>query len=193
MTWNSRVIEVLLAIALVVGAVAYIDHKNSAHEALLMAQVKQQNAANQQLVQQLQTQNATLTQSIIEIQKTAVQAKIQVLQLPPTQLAADTQKDIGVGTVAVSTTNPGTFNLDTPAMQQILRQIIQGEADARTVTDQQTIIANDKKELAAKDATIKNYETVVVPQLKAEIGRGKRKWFAIGVVVGFLGRVLTHA
>jgi hypothetical protein len=191
---NWRVVEVLLAIALVVGAVAYIDHKNSLHEQVLLAQVKVQNDQSMALVQQLQQANADLVKQVLSIQQAAQQQKVQVVQLPPQQLAQATQTALGqpAGSVTVSAQAPNVEQVTLPAAQELLRELIQAKADAQTVVDQKAIITNDQKELAAKDAIIKNDETVVIPQLKAEVGRSKRKWFVIGVVVGFLGRVVTH-
>lgn len=191
---NWRVVEVLLAIALVIGAVAYIDHKNAIHEQILLAQVKQQNDQSVALVQQLQQANSDLVKQIVQLQQTAQQQKVQVVQLPPQQLAVATQQALGTaqGSVTVTAQAPTVEQVTLPAAQELLRELIQAKADAQTVVDQKVIIANDQKELAAKDLQIKNDETIVIPQLKEEIGRSKRKWFVIGVVVGFLGRVVTH-
>lgn len=190
---NWRVIEVLLAIAVIIGCVFYVDHKNAEHEQVLLAEMHAQNTANQALVQQLQQQNTDLEKQILTVQQQAQQAKVQVVQLPPQQLAQQTQQALGTapGSVTVTAQQPNVEQFTIPAGQQLLEELIQAKADAQTVQDQKSIIANDAKELAAKDATIKN-DVEEIKQLNAQVKRTKRKWFAMGVVVGFLGRVVTH-
>jgi hypothetical protein len=191
---NWRVIEVLLAIALVIGAVAYIDHKNELHEQALLAVVRVENQQQAQLVQQLQQANADLTKQIATVQQTAQQAKVQVVQLPPQQLAQQTQQAIGApaGSVTVTADKPNVEQVTLPAAQEVLRELIQAKADAQTVVDQKAIMANDQKELAAKDAIIKN-DAVEIKQLTSEVSRSKRKWFFIGVTVGWIGHTVAKA
>lgn len=205
--WQKKLIEGLFLILSIVAVVGYLDHRHSVQETAILAVAKEQNLQSQNTIQQLQadktqlqTQFSTLQTQITTVQAQTVQQLAAIKNLSPTQLATQAQTGLGTGKVTVSPTNSGEFELDSPAVQAALQQSIQLKADQLQITylggevsNLQQTVADDTKQLAAKDAIIKNDEQVVIPQLKAENGRSKRKWFAIGVVVGFLGRVLTHA
>lgn len=184
---QSKLIEAALIASLIVGVLLYIDHINGARDALLLDQLHQHDAQNALVVQQLQQQNSVLTSAATALQAAAALAKTQVIQLPPTQLAQQTQQQLGTG-VVVATPN-SQFSLDTPAMQAVLQNLIQEKADEQTIIDGKQIIANDAMQITTLQSTIKD-DASELALCKADASRVKRKWFFIGVIVGFVGRQL---
>jgi hypothetical protein len=165
------------------------------HSAQLVALVAQRD-------QQRERENTAFLLTISQIQ-----AKAQ------TQIAIDKTlpvKDAGHRIESLTGFKQGTVTFDAtdnlivplPLGREIVVRLDQGAADAQTVVQQAGIIKNQAGTIADKTAIIVEAGKVLVAQIdtdtkvlnaeKAKGRKGKLKWFGIGVVVGYLGRVVTH-
>lgn len=151
---------------------------------------------------QRQKDNAAFIASISQIQ---AQAKTQIvidrtLPVKDTGFRIETLTGFKQGTVTSNTNEDLIVPL--PLGREIVVKLDQGVADAQTVVkqdsviknqtatiaDQQNIIVEDKKVLAA---TI-DADTKVLAAEKAKNRKSKLKWFGAGVVAGFIGRQFVH-
>lgn len=154
---------------------------------------------------QLNAQNAVSQQQIIarDEQITQLITKINTMTVP--QVVADLQPKLHAGTATVL---PDGVKLDPPAARDVDAQITQGtaaEADLTAtkneLTNETTLATKAGQDLTEANTAItaeqkKNTDQVAacvseVNTVKAASTKSKTKWFFIGVVVGYLGRVLT--
>jgi len=206
------VLYVLLAAAGLFGVYA-IESKwaaietsraNAAQQAL--AAEKDHNTQLQAAFAQAQAErdkeNAQFMQTIAQLQS---QTKVQIVHdkaLPAPELGHRIETITGFKQGTITLDPNQDLVLPLPLGQEIVARLDQGDADAKTViaqagvivnqtktiTDQSTIIANDKIVLAAQIDTDKK----VLDAEKAKSRKSKLKWFITGVVVGFVGRTVSH-
>lgn len=214
----------ILAAALAVGSVYYVEGLIAKHDAatearysqvltqqtaqtsLLEAQLKTDENNWTQLSTQLNAQNAADQQQISARDAQITQLLTKISQMQPPQIVADLQPKLHAGTATIL---PDGVKLDTPAARDVDAQMTQGaaaEADLTTtkseLTNETTLAVEASKNLTEANGALaaeqkKNVDQVAactaeVNTVKAQARKGKLKWFGIGVVVGYLGRVLTH-
>ena len=147
-------------------------------------------------------ENQVFLQTIAQLQ---AQTKVQIIHdqaLPPTELGHRIETIAGFKQGTITLDSSQDLIVPLPLGQEIVARLDQAFADSQTVTqqagviknlqgtisDQQTIIAEDKKVLATQIDT----DTKVLTSEKAKSRRSKIKWFAAGAVFGFVGRQFVH-
>jgi hypothetical protein len=141
-------------------------------------------------------ENAQFLATIAQLQ---AQTKVQIIHdkaLPPTELGHRIETIAGFKQGTVTLDSSQDLIVPLPLGQEIVARLDQALTDSLTVvqqagviknlqgtiTDQQAVIAEDKKVLAAQiDADAK-----VLSAEKANGRKSKLKWFGAGVVVGFI-------
>lgn len=211
-TAHHIILYLLLAGAALFGVYA-IESKWAAIETSRANAAQQALAVEKDHNQQLQTafaqaqaerdkENAQFMQTIAQLQS---QTKVQIIHdkaLPAPELGHRIETITGFKQGTVTLDINQDLVLPLPLGQEIVSRLDQGEADAKTVvaqagvivnqaktiTDQSTIITNDKLVLAGQIKTDKD----VLDVEKAKGRKSKIRWFITGVVVGFLGRTVSH-
>ena len=147
-------------------------------------------------------ENAQFLATIAQLQ---AQTKVQIIHdkaLPPTELGHRIETIAGFKEGTITLDSSQDLIVPLPLGQEIVARLDQALADSQTVTeqagvihnlqgtisDQQTIIAEDKKVLATQIDT----DTKVLSAEKAKNRKSKIKWFAAGAVFGFVGRQFVH-
>jgi hypothetical protein len=165
-----------------------------------ISQLAQQNAALQTQVQALLQQNNQRNTTLVVQQKTDA-------TLPPTALAQ--RWDSLLGTQNQISTTPSGFGVtpaaavDTVTQLESVPVLTANNKNLQAAVDNQTTqIANDKTSLADEAKALDSEKTSHVADnkagaadlasCKASARKSKTKWFFVGVVIGFVGRVLSH-
>lgn len=189
--------------------------KNSAAQQVLQSQVqknaelqKEQDAREQQyqqLVDSLTKQNQTLVAGIVaRNQSVATQQKTDAT-LPLSDLAA--RQQTLSGTTGITSTDSGL--LESPVAAVVVTQKLESlPALEQNVTDLQTLSGNKDKQIAGLNGVVSGLNkqiaglgvqitdekkacTAQVNEVKAAARKSKRGWFKAGLVIGFIGGLVT--
>jgi hypothetical protein len=213
-TWvtaHHAVLYIVLGIALLSGVYLFESKyaaietakANAAEQALAVEKDHSAQLANLFATNQAQRDkdNAAF---LLTIAQTQSQAKVQIIHdkaLPAPDLGHRIETITGFkqGTITLNSTDDLIIPL--PLGQEIVARLDQGSADAQTVIQQQGIIKNQGATIADQSAIIQEDKVVLAKQIKTdadelntEKARGRKskmKWFAAGVIVGFVGRVIS--
>ncbi len=183
-----------------------ILNQQSAQTQLLETQLKTDESNWTQLSSQLTSQNAADQQIIATRDSQINQLITKINVMKPPQIAADLQTKLHSG---VATVLPDGIKLDTNAARDVDSQLAQGTAAEQNLVITKTELENEVMLVNGAEKTIsvsntalaaeqkKNADQITacsaeVRTVKAEATKGKLKWFGIGVVVGFIGRAMSH-
>lgn len=143
-------------------------------------------------------------QFLATIQTLQSQAKVQIVHdqaLPAPELGHRIENLTNFKQDSITLDTQNDLIVPLPLARDIVTRLDQGQADAQTVVQQTSLIANqaktiqdqsgiiveDKKVLAAQIDT----DTKVLNAEKAKSRKSKLRWLGIGIVIGFTGRVLS--
>jgi hypothetical protein len=187
-----------LAQAKVTAAVQ--QEKNDA----LAKQIAQQAAEYKALADKVNAQNAALEQANVNLANALIKQQRTDASLPPSELAnrwtvlvpqakpVVTPTGIAVDTPSAVATVQALE--ETPALRaQLSNERTQLENAQKLIVDEGTQIATLNTLVTGKDALLADDAKVCSAQVavvKADARKSKRKWFIVGVVVGWVGRQL---
>jgi len=211
LTAHHIVLYVALAIAIGLG-VYFVESKyadlqearaTAAEQALA---VEKDHAA--QLVSQFNTNEAKRQQEITQIYQTIAQIKSQA-QVQIIHDKAAPAPEVGHRIETITGFQQGTIILTPkdelvvplPVAHDIVARLDQGEADAKLVTQQSSIINTQVQTITEQGLIIDEDKRVLAATIdadkktlnaeKAKARKSKLKWFAIGFVSGFVARGFT--
>jgi len=211
LTAHHVVLYVALAIAIGLG-VYFVESKyadlqearaTAAEQALA---VEKDHAA--QLVSQFNTNEAKRQQEITQIYQTIAQIKSQA-QVQIIHDKAAPAPEVGHRIETITGFQQGTIILTPkdelvvplPVAHDIVARLDQGEADAKLVTQQSSIINTQVQTITEQGLIIDEDKRVLAATIdadkktlnaeKAKARKSKLKWFAIGFVSGFVARGFT--
>lgn len=159
------------------------------------AQLASAYAANQV---QRDKENAQFLATISQLQS---QTKIQIVHdqaLPAPELGKRIETVTGFKEGTITVDQSQDLIVPLPVGKEIVSRLDQGEADAKTIIQQTGIIKNQANQIEDETTIVAEDKKVLAAQIKADIDalnaekaksrKSKLKWFFTGVVVGFIGR-----
>lgn len=205
------ILYVILAIALGFGVYAVESKIASVAEAraeaaqTALAVEKDHSAKLEELFNQSEAQRKIENaQYLATIQQIQAQTKVQIVHdkaLPAPELGHRIETITGFKQNSITLNSTDDLIVPLPLAQDIVGRLDQGIADAQTVIQQANLIKNqtstivDLTNIVAEDkkvltSQIESDKKVLVAEI-AKNRKSKLKWFGAGVVVGFIGRVIT--
>jgi hypothetical protein len=170
----------------------------------LAKQIAQQAAEYKALADKVNAQNAALEQANVNLANALIKQQRTDASLPPSELAnrwtvlvpqakpVVTPTGIAVDTPSAVATVQALE--ETPALRaQLSNERTQLENAQKLIVDEGTQIATLNTLVTGKDALLADDAKVCSAQVavvKADARKSKRKWFIVGVVVGWVGRQL---
>jgi hypothetical protein len=210
-TSHHIVLYVLLAAAALFGVYA-IESKWASIETARADAAQQALAVEKDHSKQLQDafataqaqrdkENAQFMQTISALQ---AQTKVQIVHdraLPAPDLGHRIETITGFKQGSITLDSSQNLVVPLPLGQEIVARLDQGDADAKTLLAQAAVIVNQQKTITDQSVIIANDKVVLQAQIdtdkrvldaeKAQNRKSKIKWFFVGVVAGFAGRVFS--
>ena len=206
---------ILLALILVVSSFAgylYLDRAvQHEHDATVLAQHQLQEVqkANSDLQAAIAKRDAEidkrdeLLQKAIASRNTVlIQQQKQDTQLKPTELGNRFAQLAGAKPEEVQADTAGNFQLSNGAVLASVMQLEKVPVLEANVADLNSQLADRDQKISERDQELQGDKQVLAAQidadnkkykeLEAKARRSKLRWFAIGVVVGFVGRGFAH-
>jgi hypothetical protein len=175
------------------------------HSAQMLATLKQAQEALAAVQAQRERDNAASQAQMAQIVATlqAQIAKDKTLPAPALGHRIETITGFKQDTITIDAKD--NLIVPQPLAVDIVVRLDQGQADAQTVVQQEKIIVNQTATIADQAKIIAQQEGVIaedkvvltkqidtdnkqINKLKADLRKGRLKWFGIGVVTGFVGR-----
>ena len=208
--------HVFLYVALVISIGVGVYFVVSKHAALqeARAQAAEQALAvekdhSAQLLKQYTENEAKRQAELLQIYSTIAQIQSQTkVQIIHDKAAP--APEVGHRIETITGFQQGTITLDPkddlivplPLAHEIVTRLDQGEADAKTVVQQEKIIETQKSTISDQTVIITEDKKVLTATIeadkkelnaeKAQARKGKLKWFAIGYVGGFISGIVVH-
>lgn len=188
-------LAVLLALGLVYAIEARVADKADARANTAEAQLVLIQKQNTDFQASVQKQIDALTATNVSLQSALLAQQRKDAQLTPTQLGNRLADLAGVQSGDVQLEPTGHFDLTPQAVLEaalkleqvpVLTQQLANETQALDLEKQA-----HKSDLDASNAALAACKTDVA-KVTADARKAKWKWFAAGVVVGFLGRAFTY-
>lgn len=188
-------LAVLLALGLVYAIEARVADKADARANTAEAQLVLIQKQNTDFQASVQKQIDALTATNVSLQSALLAQQRKDAQLTPTQLGNRLADLAGVQSGDVQLEPTGHFDLTPQAVLEaalkleqvpVLTQQLANETQALDLEKQA-----HKSDLDASNAALAVCKTDVA-KVTADARKAKWKWFAAGVVVGFLGRAFTY-
>lgn len=173
---------------------------NSAQQALAVE--KDHSAQLTAAFQTAQAQRDKENQQFLAtIQTLQSQAKVQIVHdqaLPAPELGHRIENLTNFKQDSITLDSANDLIVPLPLARDIVTRLDQGQADAQTVVQQNSLIVNQQKTITDQNGVIVEDKIVLTKQIdsdqkilsaeKAKGRKGKLKWFGIGFVTGFIAR-----
>lgn len=143
-------------------------------------------------------------QFLATIQTLQSQAKVQIVHdqaLPAPELGHRIENLTNFKQDSITLDSQNDLIVPLPLARDIVTRLDQGQADAQTIVQQTSLIANQTKTIADQNGIIAEDKIVLAKQIdsdtkvlnaeKAKARKSKLRWLGIGIVIGFTGRILT--
>lgn len=206
---------ILLALILAVASFAgylFLDRAvQHEHDATVLAQhqlldVQKANSDLQAAIAkrdaEIDKRDALLEKAIASRNTVLIQQQKADAQLPPTELASRLVQLSGAPVDGVKAQADGSIALSQPASVVVTGKLEEIPTLEANVGDLQTEIADRDEKISERDKQIVSDKQVLAAQIDADhkkykeletkARRSKLRWFAAGVVAGFVGRTFAH-